>query len=99
MKYLLDANVFMAANNLHYGLDFCPAFWDWLIMSNAQQKVFSIEKVGDEISAGDEAGIQDNLDAICAKVRAWTKRKKDLMKPRHIERAYSRLKQQGWVSA
>ncbi len=55
MKYLPDANVFMAANNLHYGLDFCPAFWDWLIMSNAQQKVFSIDKVGDEIAAGDDA--------------------------------------------
>ena len=55
MKYLLDANVFMAANNLHYGLDFCPAFWEWLIMSNAQLKVFSIEKVGDEISAGEDA--------------------------------------------
>lgn len=55
MNYLLDANVFMAANNLHYGLDFCPAFWDWLITGNAQRKVFSIEKVGDEISAGGDA--------------------------------------------
>lgn len=55
MTYLLDANVFMAAKNLHYGLDFCPAFWDWLVQSNAQQKVFSIEKVGDEIAAGDDA--------------------------------------------
>ena len=54
MSYILDANVFMAANNLHYGLDFCPAFWDWLIRENASQKVFSIEKVGDEIEAGDD---------------------------------------------
>ena len=30
MAYLLDANVFIAAKNLHYGFDFCPAFWDWL---------------------------------------------------------------------
>jgi len=35
MAYLLDANVFMQAKNLHYGLDFCPAFWDWLIDRNA----------------------------------------------------------------
>ncbi len=54
MKYLLDANVFIAANNLHYGLDFCPAFWDWLVQSNAKEKVFSIEKVGDEIDAGED---------------------------------------------
>jgi hypothetical protein len=25
MAYLLDANVFIQAKNLHYGLDFCPA--------------------------------------------------------------------------
>ena len=26
--YLLDANVFIQAKNLHYGFDFCPAFWE-----------------------------------------------------------------------
>jgi hypothetical protein len=35
MAYLLDANVFIQAKNLHYGLDFCPAFWEWLIKDNA----------------------------------------------------------------
>ena len=54
MKYLLDANVFIAANNLHYGLDFCPAFWDWLIAENHRGIVYSIEKVGDEIEAGED---------------------------------------------
>lgn len=52
MAYLLDANVFIQAKNLHYGLDFCPAFWEWLIVGNAAQQVFSIEKVGDELHAG-----------------------------------------------
>jgi len=52
MAYLLDANVFIQAKNLHYGFDFCPAFWEWLITNNAARKVFSIEKVGDEIEAG-----------------------------------------------
>jgi Domain of unknown function (DUF4411) len=51
MACLLDANVFIQAKNLHYGLDFCPAFWDWLVASNAAQSVFSIEKVGDEVDA------------------------------------------------
>ncbi|MDQ2680171.1 MAG: DUF4411 family protein [Candidatus Eremiobacteraeota bacterium] len=55
MAYLLDANVFIQAKNLHYGLDFCPAFWDWLIRENAAGEVFSIEKVGDEIAAGADA--------------------------------------------
>ena len=51
MAYLLDANVLIAAKNLHYGLDFCPAFWDWLIQQNDAGRVFSIEKVGDEVLA------------------------------------------------
>jgi len=52
MTYLLDANVFIQAKNLHYGLDFCPAFWEWLIANNTHGNVFSIEKVSDEIAAG-----------------------------------------------
>jgi len=54
MAYLLDANVFMAAKNLHYGMDLCPAFWDWLVREHEAGKVFSIEKVGDELMGGDD---------------------------------------------
>jgi hypothetical protein len=54
MPYLLDANVFIAAKNLHYGLDFCPAFWDWLVASHDRGAVLSVEKVADEIQAGDD---------------------------------------------
>jgi len=54
MAYLLDANVFMAAKNLHYGMDFCPAFWDWLVRENAAGRVFSVERVGDEITSGED---------------------------------------------
>ncbi len=52
MAYLLDANVFIEAKRRHYGMDFCPAFWDWLRESNVSGRVFSIEKVGDELRAG-----------------------------------------------
>jgi hypothetical protein len=52
MAYLLDSNVFIQAKNLHYGLDFCPAFWNWLIVSHQKGLVASIEKVGDELLAG-----------------------------------------------
>lgn len=55
MTYLLDANVFISAKNLHYGFDFCPAFWDWLVAGNKSGRVFSVEKAGDELQAlGDE---------------------------------------------
>jgi len=54
VSYLLDANVFMSAKNLHYGLDFCPAFWGWLIHAGNAGTVFSIDKVADEIEAGQD---------------------------------------------
>jgi hypothetical protein len=61
MAYLLDADVFIRAKNLHYGFDFCPAFWDWVIENNASNKVCSVEKVGDEVQA-----IEDDLSQWAA---------------------------------
>jgi hypothetical protein len=54
MPYLLDADVFISAKNLHYGMDFCPAFWEWLVVEHENNGVFSVEKVGDELQAGDD---------------------------------------------
>lgn len=54
MAYLLDANVFIQAKNLHYGFDFCPAFCDWIDAENQKRNVFSIEKVRDELLAGED---------------------------------------------
>jgi hypothetical protein len=61
MAYLLDADVFIRAKNLHYGFDFCPAFWEWLVERNGDGAVFSVEKVGDEVKA-----IADELSAWAA---------------------------------
>ena len=56
MPYLLDANVFIQAKNLHYGMDFCPGFWEWLLKANADGRVFSVESVGNELQ-----GVADDL--------------------------------------
>ena len=53
--YLLDSNVFIQAKNLHYGFDFVPAFWDWLIRENEAGNVASIERVLDELRAGGDS--------------------------------------------
>lgn len=42
--YLLDANIFVQAKNLHYGFDFCPAFWQLLIEQNDVGRAASIDK-------------------------------------------------------
>ncbi len=54
MVYLLDANVFIQAKNFYYGFDFCPAFWDWLIIKNNLGVVFSIDGIMTEIMRGDD---------------------------------------------
>jgi hypothetical protein len=58
MPYLLDANVFIEAKNRHYGLDFCPAFWDWIVEKHNQGSVFSINKIGGEL--------RDRKDELCS---------------------------------
>jgi len=42
------------AKSLHYGFDFCPAFWDWLTEQNRIGKVASIAKVAAELSHGND---------------------------------------------
>ena len=54
MPYLLDSNIFIQAKNLHYSFDFCPAFWEWIDQEHANGKVYSIEKVRDELIGGDD---------------------------------------------
>lgn len=54
MAYLLDANVFIQGKNLHYGFDFCPAFWDWIDREHAKNSVISVAAVGDELAAGND---------------------------------------------
>lgn len=52
MAYVLDSDVFIQAKNLHYGFDFCPAFWDWILSEHRRGTVLSIEQVKDELLAG-----------------------------------------------
>lgn len=54
MAYLLDANIFIQAKNLHYGFDFCPGFWHWLIQANDIGRLYSLRAVADELIAGDD---------------------------------------------
>lgn len=66
MAYLLDANVFIQAKNFHYGMDFCPGFWRWLILAGESGLVFSIDKVFEELDAGND------------ELKAWAREHKSL---------------------
>ena len=54
MAYLIDTDIFIAAKNLHYGMDFCPAFWDWLVAANRSRRLLSIRAVLDDLSVGED---------------------------------------------
>jgi hypothetical protein len=54
--YVLDSNVFIDAKNRHYGFDFMPGFWDWIVAQHAAGVLCSIDDVKKELEA-----IQDDL--------------------------------------
>jgi len=49
MAYLLDTSVLITAKRVHYGFDFCPGFWDWIVARHAAGLVYSVERVYDEL--------------------------------------------------
>lgn len=82
--YVLDANIFIQSNRAHYGLDFVPAFWDWLDQAFGTGLVCSIKKVGGELAAGKDdltawaasrQGLFQPMDAACtshlAQLATW----------------------------
>lgn len=51
-RYLLDANAYIQAKNLHYRMEIVPGFWDWLDIQMGRDEVGSIDMVFDELTAG-----------------------------------------------
>lgn len=51
--YVLDTNIFVQAHRRHYAFDICPGFWDCLIHHHKTGRIVSIDRVRDEILAGD----------------------------------------------
>ncbi len=55
MQYCLDANTLIEGKNIHYGMDFCPAFWDMIDNETATGRLFSITMIADELIKGTDA--------------------------------------------
>lgn len=49
MAYCLDADSLIDAKNHYYGVDFCPAFWQWLDVKAGEGQVVSIVEVAGEL--------------------------------------------------
>ncbi|PVZ68217.1 DUF4411 family protein [Pelagibaculum spongiae] len=54
MKYLLDANTYIQAKNQYYGMDICPAYWQWLDEQFQKGAVCSVNMIGRELRDGND---------------------------------------------
>lgn len=50
--YLVDSDVFIAAKNKFYAFDICPGFWECLLHHHREDRIFSVDRVRDELLAG-----------------------------------------------
>ena len=53
-RYLLDANIFIAAWRDHYPIDLYPGFWECLQRFGQEKILLSVDRVRDEINSPDE---------------------------------------------
>lgn len=51
-RYVVDSDVFITAKNLYYAFDICPGFWKSLIHHHGKRRVYSIDRVRNELLAG-----------------------------------------------
>lgn len=54
MRYLLDANTYIQAKNQYYGMDICPAYWQWLDLQCEQGIIGSVDMIGRELKDGND---------------------------------------------
>ena len=54
VKHILDANIFIEAKRRYYAFNLCPGFWDSLLHHNSVGNLESIDRVGKELSEGDD---------------------------------------------
>ena len=50
--YLVDSDVLITAKNMYYAFDLCPGFWKSLLHYHGEGRVFSIDRVRNELLIG-----------------------------------------------
>ena len=51
-RYIVDSDVFITAKNRYYAFDICPGFWESVIHHHRNGRVYSIDRVRNELLAG-----------------------------------------------
>jgi Domain of unknown function (DUF4411) len=55
VTHVIDTNVFIQAHRQYYPFDICPGFWDCLLYSAQTNRIVSIDRVQDEMKAGNDS--------------------------------------------
>ena len=50
--YLVDSDVLITAKNLYYAFELCPGFWKSLLHHHGEGRVFSVDRVRNELLIG-----------------------------------------------
>ncbi|MCY4267917.1 MAG: DUF4411 family protein, partial [Flavobacteriaceae bacterium] len=88
MQYLLDSNIYIEGFKRYYAMDICPGFWELLVSHSTKNRIYSIDRVKDELNAKDDElknwvfNAPSELFVSTAKI--------------HISRAYSEVVE--WVN-
>ena len=53
-KLLLDANALIEAKDRYYGFDICPGYWSSLLAQHDSKRLFSIDRIADELNEQDD---------------------------------------------
>ncbi len=51
-RFLVDSDVFITAKNAYYDFGICPGFWEGVIRQHEKGRVFSVDRVRNELLAG-----------------------------------------------
>lgn len=54
-RYLLDANVLIAAHRSYYAFDLCPGFWEAVTHNHVEGRIFSTQRVLAELQHNEDA--------------------------------------------
>jgi len=53
-RYLLHANAFIEAKERYYGFDICPGYWSSLLAQHDSRRLFSLDRIADELNEQDD---------------------------------------------
>jgi hypothetical protein len=72
MTFILDTNILIEPEKVHYKIERCPGYWDWLLELAEKSQIALIDPIHPELLAGEEKSPH---------LAKWAKKNKDVFLP------------------